>query len=62
MLETDMEFDRLLEDDLELLHELVEDGAFAEPQVKQFTKKYSKEKLDNEIDDWYPGKYTSKLL
>jgi len=62
VLETNMEFDRMLLDDLKLLHELVHDGTFAEPQVKQFTKKHSKEKLGDEIDSWYPGKIAGKLL
>lgn len=59
---TDMEFDRMLEEDLKLLHELVMEGALVEPQAKQFAKKHSKEKLDEEIDEWYPGKIASKLL
>lgn len=62
VLGTDMEFDRLLEDDLNLLHELVVDGSLAEPQVKQFIKQNSKEKLDDEIDEWYPGKFAGNLL
>lgn len=59
---TDMEFDRMLKDELELLHELATDGQLAEPQLKQYAKVYGKEKLDQEIDDWHPGKFAMQLL
>lgn len=62
ILGTDMEFERMLADDLELLHELVTNGMLAEPQVKQYVRKNSKKKLDEQIDDWYPGKYAGRLL
>ena len=59
---TDMEFDRMLKDELKLLHELATNGELAEPQIKNYVKKYSKEKLDEEIDEWYPGKIAAQLL
>lgn len=59
---TDMEFDRMLKDDLELLHELATDGQLAEPQLKQYAKKHGKSKLEQEIDEWYPGKFAATLL
>lgn len=62
ILGTEMEWDRLLQDDLELFHSLVKDGALAEPQAKQYAKKHGKKKLDEEIDSWYPGKIAGKLL
>ena len=62
VLGTDLEFDRMLKDDLELLHELATDGQLAEPQLKQYAKKYGKEKLDEEIDEWYPGKFAMQIL
>jgi hypothetical protein len=62
MLDMNMEWDRLLQEDLEHLHQLVESGALAEPVAKQYAKKHSKQKLEEEIDSWYPGKIASKLL
>lgn len=62
VLGTDMEFDRLLEEDLELFHELVLSGNLTEPLAKQYVKEHSKEKLDEEIDEWYPGKFAGKIL
>lgn len=62
VLGTDMEFDRMLEDDLTLLHTLVMEGELAEPQAKQYAKRHGKEKLDDEIDSWYPGKFAGKIL
>lgn len=62
VLGTDMEFDRMLEDDLKLFHELVVSGNLTEPLAKQYVKKHSKEKLDEEIDEWYPGKFAGRIL
>lgn len=61
-LDTDMEFEKMLKEDLELLHELAIEGDLAEPQMKQYAKKHSKEKLDEEIDEWYPGKFAARIL
>lgn len=62
VLGTNMEWDRMLEDDINLFHELVMDGALVEPQAKQFAKKHGKSKLEKEVDDWYPGKIAGRLL
>lgn len=59
---TRIEWDRLLEDDLEMFHGLVMDGALAEPQVKQMAKEHGKQKVEEEIDEWHVGKFASKLL
>lgn len=62
MLGTNIEWDRLLEDDLEHFYELVETGALIEPLGKQFAKEQGKEKLEEEIDDWRPGKILQRVL
>lgn len=62
MLGTDLEWHRLLEDDLEHLHEMVESGAMMEPAMKQYIKKHGQEQLEKQIDDWYPGKFALRLI
>ena len=62
MLGTDMEWDRLLEDDLRQFHDMLEDGSLADPVIKQFVKKHGKEQLDKQVDDWYPGKFALNLI
>lgn len=59
---TEIEWDRLLEEDIRLLHELVEDGDLVEPLLKQYVKEHGKQALDNQIDSWYPGKFARALL
>lgn len=59
---TDIQWDRLLEEDIQLLHELVMSGDLIEPMIKGFVKKNSKEALEKKIDDWYPGKYAMRVL
>lgn len=62
LLGTQMEWDRMKKEDLELLHDLAEDGKLAEPQMKQMAKKHGKRKVEQEIDEWTPGKFASKIL
>lgn len=62
VLGTQMEWDRMLQEELEHLHVLVHEGALAEPQAKQMAKKHGKEKVEREVDEWYPGKMVSKII
>ena len=62
VLEMNVEWDRLLEDDLELFHELVVSGDLMEPMAKQMAKQKGKEKVEEEIDEWHLGKYAGKVL
>lgn len=62
ILGTQMEWDRMLQEDLELLHELVECGALAEPMAKQYVKKNGSEKFEESVDNWRPGDILTKVL
>ena len=62
MLGTNVEWNRLLEDDLKHIHMLVEDGTLAEPIIKQYVKKHGKSQLERQVDGWYPGKFAGSLL
>lgn len=62
VLGTDYEFDRMKKDDLLELHQSVTDASLVHPLVKQYAKKHSKAKLEEEIDEWYPGKIATRLL
>ena len=62
MLGTEMEFSKMPKDDLQLLAELLDEGALLEPQAKHIAKEHSKEKVEEQIDEWYPGKYAKKVL
>lgn len=61
-LDTDMEWDRMLKDDLELLLHLVESGALAEPIIKSMVKDKGRKQVDQMIDEWYPGKYARRIM
>lgn len=63
---TDLEFDRMLVEDLEHFRELAAEGKLAEPQLKQFVKTNGQQATDSLIEEavenWYPGKYAGKIL
>lgn len=59
---TRIEWDRLLEDDLRLFHELVMDGDLVEPMTKQFIKENGKEQLDKKVDEWSVGQIVSRFI
>lgn len=62
ILGTELGFEEMKKDDLELFLELLDDGVLLEEQAKHIVKNHSKSKLEEEIDDWYAGKLISKLL
>lgn len=62
ILGTELSFKRMTKDDLELLVELADDGSLIEPQVKHVVSKHGKQTLENQIDDWRPGKIVARLL
>ena len=62
MLGTEFEFSKMPKDDLKMLAELMDSGALIEPQMKHLAKEHSKQKVEEQIDDWYPGKYASSVL
>lgn len=62
MLDTDVDWSRLLEDDLKQFKEMAEAGVLIEPMIKLQVKEKGKEKVEQEIDDWYPGKLARRVL
>lgn len=62
ILGTDLSFERMKKEDLETLVGLADGGSLLEPQLKHVVSKYGKDKLDDQIDDWYPGKIAARLL
>lgn len=62
ILGTDMEFQRMKLSDLELFVELLDEGALIEPQVKHTVAKHGKKRVEEQVDNWYPGKYATRVL
>jgi len=62
MLGTNMEFSKMRSDDLELLRDLIDEGALLEPQLKHVAKEHGKSALEQQIDDWRPGQVIGRLL
>lgn len=62
MLGTDYEWSRMKKDDLQHLHEIAGTGPLMEALAKQFAKDKGKDKLEEQIDEWHPGKLAMKLL
>lgn len=62
ILGTELGFEKMRKDDLALLAQLADQGALIEPQMKHMAKKKGNEKLEEQIDGWYPGKYAGKVL
>lgn len=62
MLGTDIEWDRLLREDLDHFYDLVENGGLLEPLAKQVAKEHGKKRLEKEIDNWYPGKVAARFF
>lgn len=62
ILGTDMAWSKMPKDDLELFRELLEEGALIEPMGKHVIAKRGKKKLEDEVDDWHPGKFAARLM
>lgn len=62
ILKTDIEWDRLLGEDLDEFMELVETGELANREVKYIAKELGKEELDSVVDNWSPGQLLTKVL
>lgn len=62
MLGTDIEYDRLLEDDLNKLIDMVDSGKIIEPAMKHITKRHGEAYLSRMMDSWYPGKYIKEVV
>lgn len=59
---TDIEWQRLLEEDLEHLHGLVMNGDLMEPVTKQYIKEHGKARFEKEVDEWHPGKILGRMV
>lgn len=62
MLDTEIDFSGLKKEDLELFHELVDEGLLLEPMVKHQAKERSKESIDEFIDDYQFGQLLRKVM
>lgn len=62
ILDTDLDFSQMPKDDLRLFHDLAADGSLLEPQIKHLAKEQGKDTVEEQIDDWYPGKIAGKLI
>lgn len=57
----DLDWDEMKKEDLELLIELADGGELLEPLAKHQVQKHGKQKVEQLVDDWYPGKYAGTL-
>lgn len=62
ILDLDLGWEKMNKDDLELLLELAEEGGLLEQLVKHQAQEYGKEKVEQMVDDWYPGKYAAGTI
>lgn len=62
ILDTDLDFSGMKKDELELFVELLDEGSLIEPQGKHVVKKHGKNKLEDQVDEWHPGKLISSIL
>lgn len=59
---TEIDWHQLPKEDLQKFKELLDDGHMMERTAKHYIKIHGSEKFENEIDEWYPGKYALKHL
>lgn len=57
ILGTDIDWSRLYADDLEELTAMAKRGDLLEPMAKSMIKRHGKSFVEEQIDEWYPGKY-----
>lgn len=62
ILGTEIEWKGMKKEELELFYELIDNGALLEPQAKHIAKNQGKQKVDEKVDEWYPGKYAGRML
>lgn len=61
-LNVDIGWHELSEDDLQKFKELLDGGHMMERTAKHYIKENGKDAFENEVDEWYPGKFVSKLV
>lgn len=57
MLDTELDWSRMTKDDLELLKHMIEEGHLLEPLAKKVATDKGKQKFEEIVDGWHPGKY-----
>lgn len=62
VMDAELEWSKMRKEDLELLLELAKEGALIEPLIKYQVKEHGKDKLDEKVEEWYPGKYAKGVL
>lgn len=62
ILGTQMEWEKMKKDDLELLLELVQEGALMEPMAKHIASEKGQEVLDEKVKSWEPGSIIARLM
>lgn len=62
MLDTQMDWSKMKKDDLELLHELVDEGALIEPMAKHIASEKGQDVLDEKVKSWEPGTIITRLM
>lgn len=62
ILGTDIEWERLLQEDLDEFLELAESGELLNREGKYVVKEYGKDGLENIVDNWKPGHILARLL
>lgn len=61
-LESNIDFGQLEKDDVEILYDMLESGVLADKATRHILKRKGTQKLEREVDEWYPGKYASTVL
>lgn len=62
MLGTNIEWSRLLEDDIEELEGAIHSGSLVESILKYMAKEKGKDAVEEQVDEWYPGKLLGGLI
>lgn len=62
ILGTDIEWDRMLEEDLDEFLELTKSGELLNREGRYVVKEYGKEELESIVDSWSPGQLISRLI
>lgn len=62
ILGTQMEWEQMKKEDLELLLELVEEGALMEPMAKHIASEKGQDVLDEKVKSWEPGTILARLM
>jgi len=62
ILGTEMEWQKMNKDDLELLLELVERGDLIEPIGKHIVSEKGQDALDEKVKSWEPGSIIARLM